>query len=151
MILRSIVQFGIMKVRIAPWQLYEYKSESKSSYPFASLRYTLMSVQGALLVSRSSKHLDQPVQQTARRHGNEFSVTTSRLQQQQATSGARTKASRKLWDQLRAKQYSWKPTAEKSSSTKPSRWRDGWNTAQSSTPERTLLPPQHWTPPNLYR
>ena len=56
------------------------------------------------------------------------------------------RASRKLLDQPRAKQYPWKPAAEKWSPTKLSRWRDGWNTSQSSTPERRLLSPQQWTP-----
>ena len=69
------------------------------------------------------------------------SLTTSRLQQQQATSGAYMRASRKLLDQPRAKQYPWKPAAEKWWPTKLSRWRDGWNTSQSSTPERRLLSP----------
>ena len=39
-----------------------------------------------------------------------------------------------------------KTSREKLSSTKPSRWRDGWKTSQSSTSERTLLSPQQWTP-----
>ena len=73
------------------------------------------------------------------------SLTTSRLQQQQATSGAYMRASRKLLDQPRAKQYPWKPAAEKWSPTKLSRWRDEWNTSQSSTRERRLLSPQQWT------
>ena len=56
------------------------------------------------------------------------------------------RASKKLLDQPRAKQYLWKPAAEKWSPTKLSRWRDGWNTSQSSSPERRLLSPQQWIP-----
>ena len=101
---------------------------------------------------RPSKQSDQPGAKYSREQEDvpastgRSPVTTSRLQQQQATSGAYMRASRKLLDQPRAKQYPWKPAAEKWSPTKLSRWRDGWNTTQSSSPERRLLSPQQWMP-----
>ena len=101
---------------------------------------------------RPSKQSDQPGAKYSREQEDvpastgKSPVTTSRLQQQQATSGAYMRASRNLLDQPRAKKHPWKPAAVKWSPTKLSRWRDGWNTTQSSTPERRLLSPQQWTP-----
>ena len=101
---------------------------------------------------RPSKQSDQPGAKYSREQEDvpastgRSPVTTSRLQQQQATSGAYMRASRNLLDQPRAKKHPWKPAAVKWSPTKLSRWRDGWNTTQSSTPERRLLSPQQWTP-----
>ena len=72
------------------------------------------------------------------------SVRWSRWLLQRATSEGCTMASRRHWDQCRAR---WPPSnlpLGKSSQTKAGRWRDGWNTILTSTPERTLWLPQPW-------
>ena len=71
-------------------------------------------------------------------------VRWSRWLLQWATSEGCMMASRRHWDQCRAR---WSPSnlpLGKSSQTKASRWRDRWNTIPTSTPGRTLWLPQPW-------
>ena len=49
-------------------------------------------------------------------------------------------ASRRHWDQCRARQHPSNPPLGKSSQTKAGRWRDGWNTIPTSTRENTVTP-----------
>ena len=71
-------------------------------------------------------------------------VRWSRWPLQRTTSDGCMMASRRHWDQCRAR---WPPSnlpLGKSSQTKAGRWRDGWNTILTSTPEKTLWLPQPW-------
>ena len=77
-------------------------------------------------------------------HTWQSTVRWSRWQLQWTTSEGCMMASRRHWDQCRAR---WPPSnlpLGKSSQTKAGRWRDGWNTILTSTPERTLWLPQPW-------
>ena len=89
------------------------------------------------------------VQQTARRCANEYwQELINDIHTAAATGsiGGTYEGIKVALAPTQGKKGPLKTSREKLSSTKPSRWRDGWKTSQSSTSERTLLSPQQWTP-----
>ena len=142
----TLAIFGKKTSKSHDW--YEAKSSKMTPIMEAKhaalAKYKRSPTEWNLQTLRAARTRSNALPRAAPMSTGQSTVRWSRWPLQWATSDGCMMTSRRHWDQCRARQPPSNLPLGKSSQTKAVRWRDGWNTILTSTPERTLWLPQPW-------